>query len=148
MPFSIVGGMCFLLSAFMLCGCTAIHKPSSPSLTEMPLEKRIEASPEPDRLKAAAEQIGRKYWVTLLLMACPKPEPATAGGCIVISRGAPVTIKDVANGETAKSKNDIFYRVATGDNWSGWALKEELTNNTSDQSPNRRLHFDSNRAPA
>ena len=81
-------------------------------------------------------------------MACPKPEPATAGGCIVISRGTPVTIKDVANGETAKSKNDIFYRVATGDNWSGWVLKEELTNNTSDQSPNGRLHFDSNPAPA
>ena len=148
MPFSIVGGMCFLLSAFVLCACAAIHKPPSPSLSEMPLEKRIEASPERDKLKAAAEQIGRKYWVTWLLLACPKPGPATAGGCIVISKGAPVTIKDVANGETATSKSDIFYRVGTGDNWSGWVLKEELTNNTSDQSPNGRLYLYSNPAPA
>ena len=80
----------------------------------MPLEKRIEASPEPDKLKAAAEQIGRKYWVTWLLMACPKPEPATAGGCIVISRGTPVTIKDVANGETPSPKTTSFIELPPG----------------------------------
>jgi hypothetical protein len=123
--------MCaFLFSAFVLCGCAAImDKP--PPLSEMPLEKRIEASLDPDKLKTATEQIGRKYWVTWLLKACPKPEPAA--GCIVLSRGTPVTIKDVANGETAASKNDIFYRVVTGNNWSGWALKEELTANTRDK---------------
>jgi hypothetical protein len=126
--------MCaFLLSGFLLCGCAATHK--SPPLSDMSLEKRIEASPEPDKLKAAAEQIGRKYWVTWLLKACPKPEPVTDAGCIVISKGTPVTIKDVANGDTAASKNDIFYRVASGNNWSGWALKEELTTNTSGATP-------------
>jgi hypothetical protein len=132
MPFSIAGAMrALLFGAVMLCGCAATHKPP-PQLSEMPLQKRIEASPEPDKLKNAAEQIGRKYWVTWLLKACPKPEPVTAQECIVISKGTPVTINDVANGETAASKNDIFYRVATGNNWSGWALKEDLTMNTSD----------------
>jgi hypothetical protein len=131
MPFSRFDASAFLFGAVMLCGCTATPKP--PPLTEMPLEKRIEASPEPDKLKAATEQIGRKYWVTWLLKACPNPAPETAAGCIVLSKGTPITIKDVANGETATSKNDVFYRVATGLNWSGWAQKDELANNTSDK---------------